>query len=176
MCSAPSASCSWSFPASFTSRSITTPPAADPLKEKRLDYYRNTFSQLGIILIGIGISLSIFFFEKRYETKREHDAEVRQVLAKLAYRLSRAAAVLEFLPEYDPILDNGGRYVDPASGGKNEAITATGADLAKQIGQIAAVERDVDLQDFADLRFSGDIEFLDPDHRDRTARLVHDAP
>ena len=39
----------------------------DPRKEKRLEYYRNTFSQLGIILIGIGISLSIFFFEKRYE-------------------------------------------------------------------------------------------------------------
>ena len=68
------------------------------------------------------------------------------------------------------------RYVDPASGGKNEAITATGADLAKQIGQIAAVERDVDLRDFADLRFSGDMQVIDADHRDRAARLVHDAP
>ena len=130
----------------------------DPRKEKRLEYYRNTFSQLGIILIGIGISLSIFFFEKRYEENRKHEAEVRQVLAKLAYRLSRSAAVLEYLPEYDALLDAGTPYVDPGAGGRNKAVTAGGADLAKEVSQIAAVERDVDLESFADLRFSEDLQ------------------
>ena len=131
----------------------------DPRKEKRLEYYRNTFSQLGIILIGIGISLSIFFFEKRYEENRKREAEVRQVLAKLAYRLSRSAAVLEIPARIGrPARCTGTPYVDPGAGGRNKAVIAGGADLAKEVSQIAGVERDVDLESFADLRFSEDLQ------------------
>ncbi|WP_245499110.1 hypothetical protein [Mesorhizobium sp. M1A.F.Ca.ET.072.01.1.1] len=36
-------------------------------REKLLEYYRNIFSQLGVILIGIGVSLFIFFFQQIYK-------------------------------------------------------------------------------------------------------------
>ena len=35
-------------------------------REKLLEYYRNTISQVGVILIGIGISLSVFYFQQGY--------------------------------------------------------------------------------------------------------------
>ena len=42
-------------------------------KEKQLEYYRNTFSQLGVILLGIGVSLFIFFFQQSYlERQKRH--------------------------------------------------------------------------------------------------------
>ncbi|TIT80444.1 MAG: hypothetical protein E5W45_04810, partial [Mesorhizobium sp.] len=40
-------------------------------REKLLEYYRNIFSQLGVILIGIGVSLFIFFFQQNYQDQRK---------------------------------------------------------------------------------------------------------
>ena len=125
--------------------------------EKRYEYYRNTSTQLGVLLIGIGVSLFIFFFQQNYQDQRRHDAEIQQVLAKLASRLGLASADLEFLPEYDAILDDGGPYVNPEDGGNNRAVTASGADLARQIENLLLVERDVGLDNFDDLEFSVDL-------------------
>ena len=50
-------------------------------REKLLEYYRNTFSQLGVILIGIGISLFIFFFQQNYQDQRRREAELQQIIA-----------------------------------------------------------------------------------------------
>ncbi|TPK25990.1 hypothetical protein [Mesorhizobium sp. B2-5-3] len=127
-------------------------------REKLLEYYRNTFSQLGVILIGIGVSLFIFFFQQNYQDQRKREAELQQVMAKLAARIARGAAVVESLGEFDTLLDEGGPYIDPKLGGKNNAISAHGAELAKQVAEILLVERDVDVQAFEILNLSRDFE------------------
>jgi hypothetical protein len=130
----------------------------DRHREKIYDYYRNTSAQLGMLLIGIGVSLFIFFFQENYQDQRRRDAEIQQVLAKLASRVGAAAAQLEFLPQYDAILDDGGPYIDPEDGGNNRAVTASGADLAKQIKNLRLLEREVMLDNFSGLNFSADLQ------------------
>jgi hypothetical protein len=127
-------------------------------REKLLEYYRNIFSQLGVILIGIGVSLFIFFFQQNYQDQRRRDAEFQQVMAKLAARIARGAPVVETLGEFDEVLDEGGAYVSPEFGGKNAAIGAEGTELGKQVGKILLVERDVDVRDFEVLNLSRDFE------------------
>ncbi|MBB4017202.1 hypothetical protein GGR16_002231 [Chelatococcus caeni] len=134
-------------------------------KEKQLEYYRNTFSQLGVILLGIGISLFIFFFQQNYLERQRQDAQAQELLAKLAVRLSRAAPLLEFVAEIDPVLDDGGAYVDPEDGGSNRAVTAAGADLAAQVAAIRLIEREVDLDEFAAMQFSSDFQSSPLVHR-----------
>jgi len=85
-------------------------------QEKHFEYYRNTFSQLGVVLIGI--SLFIFFFQQSYKDEHDRDAELRQILAKMAIRIGRGAPIMESLAEFDPILDDGGPYIDPQTGGE----------------------------------------------------------
>ncbi|TIX41672.1 MAG: hypothetical protein E5V36_15225, partial [Mesorhizobium sp.] len=82
-------------------------------REKLLEYYRNIFSQLGVIMIGIGVSLFIFFFQQNYQDQRKRETELQQVLAKLAARIARGSAVVEALGEFDALLDDGGAYVSP---------------------------------------------------------------
>jgi hypothetical protein len=127
-------------------------------REKLLEYYRNIFSQLGVILIGIGVSLFIFFFQQNYQDQRKRETELQQVMAKLAARIARGAPVVETLGEFDDVLDEGGAYVSPELGGKNAAISAEGAELGKQVGKIRLVERDVDVRDFDILNLSRDFE------------------
>ncbi len=127
-------------------------------REKLLEYYRNIFSQLGVILIGIGVSLFIFFFQQNYQDQRKRETELQQVLAKLAARIARGAPVIETLGEFDEVLDEGGAYVSPEHGGSNAAIGAKGAELGKQVEKILLVERDVDVQDFDILNLSRDLE------------------
>ena len=127
-------------------------------REKLLEYYRNIFSQLGVILIGIGVSLFIFFFQQNYQDQRRRDTEFQQVMAKLAARIARGAPVVETLGEFDEVLDEGGAYVSPEFGGKNAAIGAEGTELGKQVGKILLVERDVDVRDFEVLNLSRDFE------------------
>ncbi|MER8794031.1 hypothetical protein NKH75_07455 [Mesorhizobium sp. M0984] len=127
-------------------------------REKLLEYYRNIFSQLGVILIGIGVSLFIFFFQQNYQDRRKRETELQQVLAKLAARVARDSAVVEALGEFDELLDDGGAYVSPELGGNNAAVSADGTALAKQVSQILLVERDVDVQGFDILNLSRDFE------------------
>jgi len=127
-------------------------------KEKQLEYYRNTFSQLGVILLGIAVSLFIFFFQQSYLERQRQDAQMQELLAKLGVRLSRAAPLLEFVAEIDPVLDDGGAYIDPEDGGANRAVTAAGQDLARQIEAIGLLEREIDLDDFAAMQFSSDFQ------------------
>jgi hypothetical protein len=129
-------------------------------KEKRLEYYRNTFSQLGVILLGIGVSLFIFFFQQSYLERQRHDTQMQELLGKLAVRLSRAAPLLEFVAQIDPVLDDGGAYLDPEDGGSNRAVTASGAALAKQVEAIGLLEREIDLDGFAAMQFSDDFQSL----------------
>ena len=127
-------------------------------KEKQLEYYRNTFSQLGVILLGIGVSLFIFFFQQSYLDRQRQNSQTQELLAKLGVRLSRAAPLLEFVAEIDPVLDDGGAYLNPEDGGSNRAVTATGQDLAKQVEAIGLLEREINLDDFAAMQFSNDFQ------------------
>lgn len=127
-------------------------------REKQLEYYRNTFSQLGVILLGIGVSLFIFFFQQSYLERQRQDSQTQELLAKLGVRLSRAAQLLEFVAEIDPVLDDEGAYIDPEDGGSNRAVTATGPDLARQVEAIRLLEREIDLEDFAAMQFSTDFQ------------------
>lgn len=127
-------------------------------REKVFEYYRNTFSQLGVILIGIGVSLFIFFFQQNYQDQKRRETEINQLLAKQSVRIGRAAALVRSLSEYDRLLDDGGPFVNPEDGGNNRAVTAKGADLAEQVRQIRLVDRDIDLEDFSVFNFSRDLE------------------
>ncbi|TIV97497.1 MAG: hypothetical protein E5V85_14570 [Mesorhizobium sp.] len=127
-------------------------------REKLLEYYRNIFSQLGVILIGIGVSLFIFFFQQNYQDQRKRETELQQVLAKLAAGNARGAPVIETLGEFDDVLDEGGAYVSPDLGGKNAAVSAQGSELGKQVTKILLVERDIDVRDFDILNLSRDFE------------------
>lgn len=127
-------------------------------REKLLEYYRNIFSQLGVILIGIGVSLFIFFFQQNYQDQRKRETELQQVLAKLAARIARGSAVAGSLGEFDELLDQGSPYVSPELGGNNAAVSAQGAALARQVSEIRLVERDVDVQSFDILNLSRDFE------------------
>jgi len=127
-------------------------------REKLLEYYRNIFSQLGVILIGIGVSLFIFFFQQNYQDQRKRETELQQVLAKLAARIARGTPVIQSLGEFDELLDEGGPYLSPDLGGKNTAVSVHGAELGKQAAKILLVERVVDLGDFEVLNLSRDFE------------------
>ena len=127
-------------------------------REKLLEYYRNIFSQLGVILIGIGVSLFIFFFQQNYQDQRRRETELQQVLAKLAARIARGAPLMQSLEEFDELLDEGGPYLSPDLGGKNTAVSLQGTELGKQAARILLVERDVDLGDFEVLNLSRDFE------------------
>ena len=127
-------------------------------KEKQLEYYRNTFSQLGVILLGIGVSLFIFFFQQGYLERQRRDSQTQELLGKLGVRLSRAAPLMESVAEIDPVLDDGGPYLNPEDGGSNRAVTATGSDLAKQVETIRLLERDIDLGEFSAMEFSNDFQ------------------
>ena len=127
-------------------------------REKQLEYYRNTFSQLGVILLGIGVSLFIFFFQQSYLERQRQYSQTQELLAKLGVRLSRAAPLLEFVAEIDPVLDDEGAYIDPEDGGSNRAVAATGPDLARQVEAIGLLEREIDLEDFAAMQFSTDFQ------------------
>ncbi|WP_028034332.1 hypothetical protein [Chelativorans sp. J32] len=127
-------------------------------KEKQLEYYRNTFSQLGVIFLGIGVSLFIFFFQQSYLERQRQNAQTQELLGKLAVRLSRATTLLEFVAEVDPVLDNGGAYLAPEDGGTNGAVRASGPALAKQIEEIALLQREIDLDGFAAMQFSEDFQ------------------
>jgi hypothetical protein len=127
-------------------------------REKRYEYYRGIATQLGVLLIGIGVSLFIYFFQQNYQDERRREAEGQQVLARLASRIGRTSADLEFLSEYDDILDAGGAYVRPEDGGKNAAVTSSGEKLVKQIEDMRLAERDVPQEDFNDLDFSTDFQ------------------
>jgi hypothetical protein len=127
-------------------------------REKLHEYYRNTFSQLGVILIGIGVSLFMFFFQQNYQDTRRREGELNQVLARLAVRVARGAPLMEAIAEYDPLLDQGGPYVRPEDGGDNGAVRTAGRELARQVADILLIERDVDLQGFGVMNVSGDLE------------------
>jgi len=127
-------------------------------REKLLEYYRNTFSQLGVILIGIGVSLFIFFFQQNYQDHRKRETELQQVLARMALRLARGAAIVESLSEFDALLDDGGPYIRPEDGGTNHAVSARGAELATQLAKVLLVERDVDVKEFEVMNISRDFE------------------
>lgn len=123
-------------------------------KEKLLEYYRNTFSQLGVILIGIGVSLSVFYFQQSYQERSKRNAEVQQILSKLALQLARGAADMPSLAEFDEILDAGGPY-DPADGAKSPAgARLQGEQLAAQAAKIQLAEIDVDAHELELLSLS----------------------
>jgi hypothetical protein len=127
-------------------------------KEKQLEYYRNTASQLGVIMLGVGVSLFTFFYQQSFLERGRREAEVHALLGKLAVRISRAAPLLESVAEIDPVLDDGGPYRDPALGGSNGAVEATGAGLAKQVEAMRYLEREINLDEFAAMFFSSDFE------------------
>lgn len=127
-------------------------------REKLLEYYRNIVSQLGVILIGIGVSLFIFFFQQGFQENKRREAELQAAAAKLSVRVSRAAAIMEGLNEFDALLDHGGAYVGPENGGANAAVTASGPELLKQAQALFLIERDVDQRAFEVLAASKDFE------------------
>ncbi|TIL37881.1 MAG: hypothetical protein E5Y86_33495, partial [Mesorhizobium sp.] len=102
--------------------------------------------------------LFIFFFQQNYQDQRKRETELQLVLAKLAARIARGAAVVEYLSEFDALLDDGGPYISPELGGTNAAISAHGAELGKQVAEILLVERDVEVQGFEILNLSRDFE------------------
>jgi hypothetical protein len=134
----------------FVNRRVASSVRADERhREKLYEYYRNTFSQLGVILIGIGVSLFIFFFQQGYQERQRHSTEVRQLLAKLSVRVGRAAAVAGTIAVFDPVI----RY----TGENFDYVVHTGPELAKQVRELLRVERDVDLDALRALPISDDI-------------------
>lgn len=127
-------------------------------REKLLEYYRNIVSQLGVILIGIGVSLFIFFFQQSFQESKRRETETQAAAAKLSVRVSRAAAIMEGLNEFDVLLDEGGPYIDPENGGANAAVTKSGPELLKQAQAVFLIERDVDRRAFEVLAASKDFE------------------
>jgi len=123
-------------------------------REKLLEYYRNTFSQIGVILIGIGVSLSVFYFQQSYQERSRRNAELQQILAKMSLQLAREAAQMSSLAEFDEILDRHGPYVDPATGDTSAADRLQGAELASQIAKIKLTEDDVDVRELGLLSVS----------------------
>jgi len=134
----------------FVNRRVAISVRADERhREKLYEYYRNTFSQLGVILIGIGVSLFIFFFQQGYQERQRDATEVRQLLAKLSVRVGRAAAVAATLAVFDPVI----RY----TGKESDYVVHTGPDLGSQVHDLLRVERDVDFDALRSLPISDDI-------------------
>jgi hypothetical protein len=127
-------------------------------REKLLEYYRNTFSQLGVILIGIGVSLFMFFFQQNYQEYRRRESELQSALTRMSVRVARAAPLVGELKQFDAILDRGGPYLAPEDGGRNEAVTAKGPELWQQVRDISLVERDIDIHGFEVLYLTQDVE------------------
>lgn len=123
-------------------------------REKLLEYYRNTFSQIGVILIGIGVSLSVFYFQQSYQERSRRTAELQQVIAKMALQLAREAAQMASLAEFDEVLDWHGPYKDPGSGNGTMAGRLAGPELAGRIARIRLIQDDVDANDLALLNVS----------------------
>jgi hypothetical protein len=145
-------------------------------REKIYEYYRNTLAQLGIILIGIGVSLFTFFFQQNYRDARDRETEIQRVLSRIAVRVGRAAPVMESLAEFDPILDDTVPYSSGSSGTNLPPIAASGSELVRKVKEVQAAMRDVDLQQFDVASQSSDneqtflISELDPTLRFENAR------
>ncbi len=116
-------------------------------REKLLEYYRNTLSQVGVILIGIGISLSVFYFQQNYQERSRRAAELQQILAKMSLQAARGAAEMPSLAEFDAMLDAGQPYQDPDKGNTATADRLQGPELAAQIARIKLIEIDVNARD-----------------------------
>ncbi len=123
--------------------------AGDRHNEKIREYWRDRLAQLGTILFGIGISLFTFFFQADYAERQRHEAEVRQLVAKLAVRVGRAAAVANFISEFDPLI----AYADAEGAYRIES----GDGLREQVEAVLALRRDVDLATLDALSISEDI-------------------
>ena len=136
----------------------TSVAAGDRNREKVYEYARNTFSQLGVILLSIGVSLFIFFFQQNHLEQKRRQAELQNVTAQMSVRVSHVAATARWLGLFDEILDDGGPFRDSEIGGSNNAITAAGPDLVRQVERIEAIRREIDLEDFGEMGFSPDME------------------
>lgn len=123
-------------------------------REKLLEYYRNTFSQLGVILIGIGVSLSVFYFQQNYQERGRRNAELQQVLAKMALQLARGSAAMPGLGEFDEVLDARGPYSNSDEGAAAAAARLQAGELAAQAAKIRLIEIDVDAREFELLNIS----------------------
>ncbi len=117
--------------------------------EKVLEYRRDKLGQVGALLLGIGVSLFSFFFQSDYAERQRHASEVRQLGAKLAVQVGRAAAVANFISEFDPLI----AYVDTAGNYK----VGTGDALLLQVEKVQALRREVDLGILDALAISSDI-------------------
>jgi hypothetical protein len=142
-------------------RVATSVAAGDRNREKVYEYTRNTFSQLGVILLGIGVSLFIFFFQQNHLEQKRRQAELQNVTAQMSVRVSHVAATARWLTLIDEILDDGGPFRDPEIGGSNNAVTATGPDLVRQVESIRRASREMDFEDFGEMGFSPDMETSD---------------
>ena len=127
-------------------------------REKLLEYYRNTFSQLGVILIGIGVSLFMFFFQQNYQEYRREKRNCSLLSPGCRSVSPRAAPLVGELKQFDAILDRGAPYLPPEDGGKNGAVTAQGPELSQQVHEISLVERDIDVHGFEVLYLTQDVE------------------
>ena len=116
-------------------------------REKLLEYYRNTISQVGVILIGIGISLSVFYFQQGYQERSRRNAELQQILAKMSLQAARGAAEMPSLAEFDDLLDAGQPYQDPAKGNSAAAERLQGPEFGAQIARNKLIEVDVNARD-----------------------------
>ncbi len=123
-------------------------------REKLLEYYRNTISQVGIVLIGIGVSLSVYYFQQSYQERSRRNAELESIISHMALQLARGAAETYSLSKFDKLLDRNGPWQHPDAGSSHSADMLAGPELVNKIARIKAVQDDVDARHLALLNIS----------------------
>lgn len=123
-------------------------------REKLLEHYRNIFSQVGIISIGIGASLFVYYLQQSYQERSRRNAELENIISHMALQLARGAAETYSLGEFDKLLDHNGPWEDPDAGSSYTADMLDGPKLVDAIARIQGVEENVEAQNLALLNIS----------------------
>ncbi len=123
-------------------------------REKLLEHYRNIFSQVGIIFIGIGASLSVYYLQQSYQERSRRNAELETIVSHMALQLARGAAETYSLGEFDKLLDHNRPWEDPDAGSSRTAEMLAGAELVDKITRIKGLQDDVEAQNLALLNIS----------------------
>lgn len=123
-------------------------------REKMLEHYRNIFSQVGIIFISIGASLSVYYIQQSYQERSKRNAQLENIISHMALQLARGVVETHALGEFDKILDHNEPREGPDARSSRAADMVANAELVETIARIKDLQDDVEFQSLALLNIS----------------------
>lgn len=114
-------------------------------RSKSVEFYRNTVLQSSLLIVGIAISIFVFYAQQNIQDDQKAQQEVEEFVLRLSIRVERASEFVRLIAQYDPLLDEEGPYTSIFTGASMGApISKMGVHLRSQIGRLFLIFRDID--------------------------------